>query len=74
MTGGPAHTTNDVVVWLARRHARRARARHPTSGRTRSEPKAERIVGNLHRADADLTVPVEERGGPIDFPEALGLA
>jgi cyclase len=32
----------------------------------------ERIVGNLHRAYADLTVPVEERGGPIDFPGALG--
>jgi cyclase len=32
----------------------------------------ERIVGNLHRAYADLTVPVAERGGPIDFPGALG--
>ena len=32
----------------------------------------ERIVGNLHRAYADLTVPVDERGGPIDFPGALG--
>ncbi|MFC5064546.1 MBL fold metallo-hydrolase [Actinomycetospora atypica] len=32
----------------------------------------ERIVGNLHRAYADLTVPEHQRGGPIDFPGALG--
>jgi cyclase len=32
----------------------------------------ERIVGNLHRAYADLTVDPAERGGPIDFPGALG--
>jgi len=32
----------------------------------------ERIVGNLHRAYADLTVAAEDRGGPIDFPGALG--
>lgn len=32
----------------------------------------ERIVGNLHRAYADLAVPAAERGGPIDFPGALG--
>jgi cyclase len=31
----------------------------------------ERIVGNLHRAYADLTMPSSERGGPIDFPGAL---
>ncbi|WP_018332129.1 MBL fold metallo-hydrolase [Actinomycetospora chiangmaiensis] len=31
----------------------------------------ERIVGNLHRAYADLSVPVAGRGGPIDFPSAL---
>ena len=31
----------------------------------------ERIVGNLHRAYADLAGPVEERGGPIDFVTAL---
>jgi cyclase len=31
----------------------------------------ERIVGNLHRAYADLSVPREERGGAIDFPGAL---
>jgi len=31
----------------------------------------ERIVGNLHRAYADLAVPVEGRGRPIDFPQAL---
>jgi cyclase len=31
----------------------------------------ERIVGNLHRAYADLTTPSAERGGPIDFPGAL---
>jgi cyclase len=33
---------------------------------------SERIVGNLYRAYADLTVPAAERGGPIDFPGALG--
>jgi cyclase len=32
---------------------------------------SERIVGNLHRAYADLTVPETGRGGPIDFPGAL---
>jgi cyclase len=32
---------------------------------------SERIVGNLYRAYADLTVPAAERGGPIDFPGAL---
>ncbi len=32
---------------------------------------AERIVGNLHRAYADLDVPAEARGRPIDFPGAL---
>jgi cyclase len=31
----------------------------------------ERIVGNLHRASNDLAVPVEARGGPLDFPGAL---
>ena len=31
----------------------------------------ERIVGNLHRAYADLDVPAAERGGLIDFPGAL---
>ena len=32
----------------------------------------ERIVGNLHRAYADLAVALADRGGPIDFPGALG--
>ena len=32
----------------------------------------ERIVGNLHRAYADLAVAPADRGGPIDFPGALG--
>jgi cyclase len=31
----------------------------------------ERIVGNLHRAYADLAGPVAERGAPIDFAAAL---
>jgi cyclase len=31
----------------------------------------ERIVGNLHRAYADLAGPAEARGGPIDFTAAL---
>ena len=31
----------------------------------------ERIVGNLHRAYADLAAPAGDRGGPIDFPAAL---
>lgn len=33
---------------------------------------AERIVGNLHRAYADLAGPAAARGGPIDAPGALG--
>ena len=32
----------------------------------------ERIVGNLHRAYADLAGPAGARGGPIDFAAALG--
>ena len=31
----------------------------------------ERIVGNLHRAYADLAEPVEKRGGPLNAPGAL---
>jgi cyclase len=46
-------------------------ARDTDLGRFAAWPDAERIVGNLHRAYADLAGPVEERGGPIDFIAAL---
>ena len=46
-------------------------ARGTDLGRYAEWSDRERIVGNLHRAYADLAVPVEARGGPIDFPAAL---
>ena len=46
-------------------------ARGTDLGRYAEWSDRERIVGNLHRAYADLAVPVEARGGPIDFPGAL---
>jgi cyclase len=47
-------------------------ARGTDLGRYAEWSDRERIVGNLHRAYADLSVPVEARGGPIDFLGALG--
>ena len=47
-------------------------ARGTDLGRYAEWSDRERIVGNLHRAYADLAVPVEARGGPIDFLGALG--
>ncbi|WP_246080308.1 MBL fold metallo-hydrolase [Modestobacter altitudinis] len=47
-------------------------ARGTDLGRYAEWSDPERIVGNLHRAYADLAVPAGERGGPIDFPGALG--
>ena len=41
-------------------------------GRYTEWSDAERIVGNLHRAYADLAGPAEERGRPIDASGALG--
>ncbi|HTR91665.1 MAG TPA: MBL fold metallo-hydrolase [Trebonia sp.] len=46
-------------------------ARGTDLGRFAGLSDPERIVGNLHRAYADLAGPVEERGGPIDFVTAL---
>jgi cyclase len=41
-------------------------------GRYTEWSDAERIVGNLHRAYADLAGPAEARGGPIDASGVLG--
>ena len=46
-------------------------ARGTDLGRFAGLSDPERIVGNLHRAYADLAGPVAERGGPIDFVAAL---
>ena len=53
-----------------RRRAARAGPGHgprPVRGLARPE----RIVGNLHRAYADLAGPAEARGGPVNFIAAL---
>ena len=47
-------------------------ARGTDLGRYAAWTDPERIVGNLYRAYADLTVAEADRGGPIDFPGALG--
>ena len=47
-------------------------ARGTDLGRFAEWTDTERIVGNLHRAYADLAVDPDARGGPIDFPGALG--
>jgi cyclase len=46
-------------------------AREVSLGRYTEWSDPERIVGNLHRAYADLAGPAEERGGPLDAPGAL---
>jgi cyclase len=46
-------------------------ARGTDLGRYTEWTDRERIVGNLHRAYADLAVPEQDRGGPIDFLGAL---
>jgi cyclase len=46
-------------------------ARGTDLGRYAEWSDPERIVGNLHRAYADLAGPAETRGGPINFTAAL---
>jgi cyclase len=46
-------------------------ARGTDLGRFAGLTDSERIVGNLHRAYADLAAPEEARGGPIDFVAAI---
>ena len=46
-------------------------ARSTDLGRFAGLTDPERIVGNLHRAYADLAGPQEARGGPIDFAAAI---
>jgi cyclase len=46
-------------------------ARGTSLGRFAGLTDQERIVGNLHRAYADLAGPEEDRGGPVDFVAAL---
>ena len=64
----------DVAAQRPRRRRRAARAgpRNATWAATREWSDPERIVGNLHRAYADLAVPAEAAAAaPIDFPGAL---
>ena len=46
-------------------------ARGVSLGRYAEWSDPERIVGNLHRAYADLSGSVEQRGGPVNAPGAL---
>jgi len=46
-------------------------ARDVSLGRYAEWSDPERIVGNLHRAYADLSGSAEERGGPVNAPGAL---
>ena len=48
-----------------------AAARETDLGRYAEWTDAERIVGNLHRAYADLSGTAGQRGGPVDAPGAL---
>jgi cyclase len=56
---------------LAAGLAPRDAARDTDLGRYAEWTDTERIVGNLHRAYADLAGTVEERGGPVNGPGAL---
>jgi len=46
-------------------------ARETELGRYAEWTDTERIVGNLHRAYADLSGTAEQRGGPVNGPGAL---
>src|SRR6185437_12432836 len=48
-----------------------AAARGISLGRYAQWSDQERVVGNLHRAYADLSGPADERGGPVNAPGAL---